>query len=169
MYNFFLSRDPDKVYVIPGFASYTQQCRRDIVPDYNPDFNCSVGHTLLRYSVSPDDQHTIPVQFNVLGARPIDISVDVVWENHYPVDLHPSWDPVANTSTILHVSRLYSTPHALHTKFFHLCKQCSFTFHVKILSSYLFATPVIFPHISSSKPAYFCIHTFTTHAHMHCY
>lgn len=119
VHNFFFSLVPDTVYVIPGFASYTQRCRVNIVPEYNPGFNCSVGHTLLRYSVWPDDQHTIPVQFNVLGARPIDISVDVVWFNHYPVDLHPSYNPVANTSTILHVSTLYCTPRALHTKFFH--------------------------------------------------
>jgi hypothetical protein len=45
--------------------------------------NCSkVDTTVYHSNLSP-----VPVWFNVLGARPISLSVDIVWVNHYPVTL----------------------------------------------------------------------------------
>ena len=56
--------------------------------------------------------------FNVVGVRPIDVMVEVIWVNHYPVDLHLSWNSEASNSTSSHVSlpfkRQYNTQILLH-------------------------------------------------------
>ena len=88
------------MYLIPGRDPYHQWCKRDIVPGYN----CNVADQIYRYLKIPDADEPHIVLFNVFGARPIDLNVEVVWVNHYPVDLHLSWNHTASTSTSLHVS-----------------------------------------------------------------
>ena len=102
----------ESVHVIPGSPPYTQMCTADIVQGYN----CSLSSGPQRYSLWPTGINNYTVLFNVLGARPISLDVEVVWVDHYPVDLHLSWDPVANNTTALHVSspHLHSTPFTLH-------------------------------------------------------
>jgi hypothetical protein len=92
--------------VIPGrSSSYEQSCRHDIVPDYSEDYDCNVPRKgSKRYFAG--GPHTL--YFNILGTRPIAIEVAVLWVNHYPVDLHLSYDSEASGSGTLHVS------HTLH-------------------------------------------------------
>ena len=63
--------------------------------------NCSkVDTTVYHNNLSP-----VTVWFNVLGARPISLSVDIVWVNHYPVTLDFSLSShMALSDSILHVS-----------------------------------------------------------------
>jgi hypothetical protein len=88
------------VYVIPGrSSSYEQSCRHDIVPDYSEDYDCNVPRKgSKRYFAG--GPHTL--YFNILGTRPIAIEVAVLWVNHYPVDLHLSYDSEASGSGTLH-------------------------------------------------------------------
>jgi hypothetical protein len=78
---------PDEhVYVIPGewssAPSYSQQCFDGLVRN----FSCSTAHqSLLVDSRKPA---SVSVPFHVMGARPIALGAEVVWANHYPVDLH---------------------------------------------------------------------------------
>ena len=90
--------------MIPGrSSSYEQSCRR--VPDYGEDYNCNVPRRgSKRYFAG--GPHTL--YFNILGTRPVAIEVEVLWVNHYPVDLHLSYDTEASGSGTLHVS------HTLH-------------------------------------------------------
>jgi hypothetical protein len=89
----------ERVAVIPGSDFDNGQICRSIAPGYE----CKVAQIIHRYSVShPQAPQTISLDFNVLGARPIDLSVEMVWSNHYPVDLDLSWNPVASNSTTLH-------------------------------------------------------------------
>ena len=77
---------------------YGMRCKTDIAPTYTPGFNCTVAHAPERH-----ESDVLKVQFNVLGARPINLSMEVVWVNHYPVDLHPSYQSTAKSSSIIHV------------------------------------------------------------------
>ena len=91
----------DKVYVMPyceDCSLYRMSCRKDIAPTYSPGFNCTVADVAERPGSAEFN-----VWFNILGARPINVSMEVVWVNHYPVDLHPSYLSTAKSSTILHV------------------------------------------------------------------
>ena len=104
----------DGLYVIPGSAPYDQYCRMDIAPVYAPGYTCNIAYAPTRYIGGGN--HI--VKFNILGVRPIDLSIDVIWVNHYPVDLHLLYDSQVNDSTTLHVSlkplnQYYSYDHVL--------------------------------------------------------
>ena len=87
--------------MIPAFTrTYEQICRRDIVPDTIPGFDCSVARGTHPYTAGG----THKVWFNVLGAHPTDLGVEVLWVNHYPIDLHLLWNTEASNTTALHVS-----------------------------------------------------------------
>lgn len=90
----------ESVHVIPGYElNYEQACRSDIVPGYN----CSVAQAPERWS---GGHGNYTVKFNVLGARPISLGMKVLWVDHYPVDLHLTWDPMASNTTTKHVVHL---------------------------------------------------------------
>ena len=97
----------DKVYLVPEAdrrSLFHQICKTNIVPGYN----CSVpNQASLFFSLSPvnqNDPHCL--FFNVLGSRPVELAVQVLWDSHYPVDLHLAWSSMASASDSLHV-RLY--------------------------------------------------------------
>ena len=96
----------DKVYLVPKAdrkSLFHQTCKTNIVPGYN----CSVPQASSFFGLSPanqnDPQHLC---FNVLGSRPVELAVQVLWDSHYPVDLHLAWSSMASASDSLHV-RLY--------------------------------------------------------------
>jgi hypothetical protein len=81
--------------VIPGQpSSFRQYC-----VDISPQFECSIARTVY-YVASASGTHT--VSFNVLGARPVQVNVESLWADHYPVD-SLSYNPEASNSTTLHV------------------------------------------------------------------
>ena len=81
-------------------SSFRQFCTPDIAPEYAEDYNCNVARRPKRYFAG--GPHTL--YFNILGIRPISIEVEVLWVDHYPVDLHLSYDTEASNSRTLHVS-----------------------------------------------------------------
>ena len=64
-----------------------------------PGLKCSVAEKGYLYEIG--GSHT--VKFNVLGARPIELNVEAIWVDHYPVDLGLSYRTEANISTTSHV------------------------------------------------------------------
>lgn len=94
----------DEVYVVSNRPNELddQSCHHDIVQEYISDYNCCVPtHDHKLYY----DPSVHEISFNILGTRPINLSLDVVWSNHYPVDLHLSWtNEIANNNNIYHVS-----------------------------------------------------------------
>ena len=92
----------ERVALVPG-GLYEQFCRKNISPEYSPNYNCSTAHSTELYSAAQGGPHS--VAFNVLGTRPINLSVAVLWGNHYPVDLHLSWrHAIVSTYQLTHVS-----------------------------------------------------------------
>ena len=90
----------DEVYVLPNTGE--QNCILDIVPESMPGYECSRANHGHSYIYSNKTRHS--VSFNVLGARPISLNLDVIWSNHYPVDTNLSWThAMALDSTTLHV------------------------------------------------------------------
>lgn len=97
----------ETVYVIPGNYQYSsnpfyQECEQKIVNN----FNCSKATNYPVNQFVRDGGTTLRnVTFNVLGARPISLSLEILWVNHYPVhlDLSLSSD-TALTDNISHVS-----------------------------------------------------------------
>jgi hypothetical protein len=86
----------ESAHVIPGpdaTSMYRQFCIQDIVPG----FNCSVAD--VSYYFSDDISTPNYVKFNVLGARPIELNVEPIWTDHYPVDLGLSYNTEASNST----------------------------------------------------------------------
>ena len=86
--------------MIPGSdatSMYRQFCIQDIVPG----FNSSVAD--VSYYFSDDISTPNYVKFNVLGARPIELNVEPIWTDHYPVDLRLSYNTEASNSTTPHV------------------------------------------------------------------
>lgn len=91
----------ERVYVMPyceDCSLYDTNCRTNIAPIYTPGFNCTVAYTPERH-----ESEEFKVWFNILGARPINLSMEVVWVNHYPLDLQLSYQSTAKSSTMLHV------------------------------------------------------------------
>ena len=90
----------DTVYVIPGVEpgkGLSQRCQPRVVDD----FNCSLRDGPKRY----DYIGSYTVGFSVIGKRPIDLSVDVIWAKHYPVNLDPTLSSdVARNDSISYVS-----------------------------------------------------------------
>ena len=84
------------MYVIPSQKPYDQVCIEDIVGEYD----CNVAATAV--AESPSANHSIG--FNVLGERPIQLSVEAFWVDHFPVDLKLSYNSHASNTTIVHVS-----------------------------------------------------------------
>ena len=81
--------------------SFDQQCQRRIAGD----FNCSVAKNVKKYLLDFVDRKT--VEFNVLGVRPISLSLEILWVDHYPVDLKLFLsNATALNDTISHVSHL---------------------------------------------------------------
>ena len=82
-------------------SPYLQECKQGIVND----FNCSTAVVPKVYAVRMGIGTVHDIKFNVLGARPIFLSLEVVWVDHYPVelDLSLSSDTALNDS-ISHVS-----------------------------------------------------------------
>ena len=93
----------DEVYVLPNTGYYFEQnCILDIAPESMPGYECSRANDGHLYIYSKTQRHS--VSFNVLGARPISLNLDVIWSNHYPVDTNLSWThAMALDSTTLHV------------------------------------------------------------------
>ncbi|CAI8040111.1 hypothetical protein GBAR_LOCUS22352 [Geodia barretti] len=92
------------VYVIPGDLIFNQDCERRIAGD----FNCSVARSYKYYGVK--DGYTLhDIQFNVLGARPISLSLEMIWVDHYPVELDLSLsNDTALNNTISHTATVES-------------------------------------------------------------
>ena len=116
---------PEKVYVIPaGEKSYSHRrvCQEDIVPD----FDCNLANRARYYQLDQAVRRT--VGFNVLGARPIDLKVEVLWVDHYPVDLHLSYINDASNSTTLHVRKFSQFTHSpsarMHNEGYGSCLVC---------------------------------------------
>ena len=99
---FIVLTSADGAYVIPGSSTYDQRCIEDIVPDSMPGYHCNAASRLNRYLAG--GPHSL--YFNVLGARPIEISVEVIWDDHYPIDLHLSYETEASNTSTIHVSFL---------------------------------------------------------------
>ena len=70
-----------------------------------PDEQCGLASRAYQFDISGVDNAVLSEQFHVLGSRPISLSVDVLWVNHYPVDLQPQWRGMADNATSLHVRR----------------------------------------------------------------
>ena len=90
----------DSVYIIWRNPS-KQNCRTfSIQQTDGVNRDCSkVDTTVLHNNWSP-----VTVSFNVLGARPISLSVDIVWVDHYPVTLDFSLSShLALSDSISHV------------------------------------------------------------------
>ena len=94
----------ETVYVIPGVdpgadpsqQSFFQLCQPRVVDD----FNCSLGGRRVYTHIG-----SYTVGFSVIGKRPIDLSVDVIWAKHYPVNLDPTLSSdVARNDSISYVS-----------------------------------------------------------------
>ena len=78
----------ETVYVIPGVESgVTSELSQSCVTRLVGEFNCSLDHTPRNYfdNNMRGKLHSIP--FTVLGTRPVNLSVDVLWYRHYPVNL----------------------------------------------------------------------------------
>ena len=108
--------DSGTVYVIPGDLIFNQDCERRIAGD----FNCSVARSYKYYGVK--DGYTLhDIQFNVLGARPISLSLEMIWVDHYPVELDLSLsNDTALNNTISHVR---NSSHSIYL----LCRSCKLT------------------------------------------
>ena len=81
----------------PSQQPFYQHCDLSVVDD----FNCSLsgGHKVYTHIGS------YAVGFSVIGKRPTDLSVDVIWANHYPVNLDPTLSSdVARNDSISYVS-----------------------------------------------------------------
>ena len=97
----------ETVYVIPGKYQYSsnpfyQECEQKIVDN----FNCSKATNYPVNQYVRDGGTTLRnVTFNVLGARPVSLSLEILWVDHYPVhlDLSLSSD-TALSDNISHVS-----------------------------------------------------------------
>ena len=95
----------ETVYVMPGVdpgadpsqQSFSQQCHMRMVDD----FNCSLSGGRKVYT----HIDSYAVGFSVIGKRPIDLRVDVIWVKHYPVNLDPTLSSdVARNDSISYVS-----------------------------------------------------------------
>ena len=87
----------DRHDTIPLFG---QDCQQRVPGD----FSCCVAESKKKYYVI--DGHTAHhIDFNVLGGRPISLTLEMLWVDHYPVhfNLSLSSDTALNNS-ILHVS-----------------------------------------------------------------
>ena len=91
------------MYLVPEAdrkSLFRQNCKTNIVPGYN----CSVPRASSFFSLSPANQNDPQrMFFNVLGSRPVELAVQVLWDSHYPVDLHLVWSSMASASDSLHV------------------------------------------------------------------
>ena len=103
------THSPGGVYIVPDVEkemSAGQRCEQ-----VTADVKCSRSGRSYQFDISgfrAEDAANHCEQFHVLGSRPISLAVEVLWVNHYPVDLQPQWRGMADNTSSLHV-RMYGT------------------------------------------------------------
>lgn len=100
------TRSPGGVYIVPDADRDSlagQSCKQ-----VTADVECSRSGRSYQFNVQAEDAADHREQFHVLGSRPISLAVEVLWVNHYPVDLQPQWRSIVDNTTSLHV-RMYHT------------------------------------------------------------